>query len=458
MTLLTCLVFLVQWGATSAASGKFWHISDLHLDPDYQVSEDPLKVCPSAGSQQVPNAGPWGDYLCDAPWILVNSSIYAMRDIAPEPDFILWTGDDTPHVPDESLGEAAVLRIVERLTTLIRDVFPDTKVYAALGNHDFHPKNQFPPRRNSIYQQVAELWRPWLNNESITQFQEGAFYSEKLPAAGSLGRMVVLNTNLYYSNNQQTEGLLDPAQQFQWLEAVLTDAAQAGERVYIIGHVPPGFFEKTRDKAWFRNSFNEEYLKLVRKHHHVIAGQFFGHHHTDSFRMFYDDAGTPISVMFLAPGVTPWKTTLPGVVNGANNPGIRVFEYDRVTLDLQDMVTYFMNLSQANAQGQPRWELEYRLTKAYGVPDASAGSMHDVLGHISNDQGVRQRYYLYNSVSYDGQPCNEACRVEHVCAISQVAFENYSTCLRVAAAAPTSVPGFPLLLAALLGLCLLCGW
>lgn len=45
--------------------------------------------------------------------------------------------------------------------------------------------------------------------------------------------------------------------------------------------------------------------------------------------------GTPISVMFLAPGVTPWKTTLPGVVNGANNPGIRVFEYDRVTLDLQ---------------------------------------------------------------------------------------------------------------------------
>lgn len=67
----------------------------------------------------------------------------------------------------------------------------------------------------------------------------GAFYSEKLPAAGSLGRMVVLNTNLYYSNNQQTEGLLDPAQQFQWLEAVLTDAAQAGERVRTSAPLPP---------------------------------------------------------------------------------------------------------------------------------------------------------------------------------------------------------------------------
>lgn len=62
--------------------------------------------------------------------------------------------------------------------------------------------------------------------------------------------------------------------------------------MYIIGHVPPGFFEKTRNKAWFREGFNEEYLKVVRRHHRVIAGQFFGHHHTDSFRMFYDSAGT----------------------------------------------------------------------------------------------------------------------------------------------------------------------
>lgn len=36
--------------------------------------------------------------------------------------------------------------------------------------------------------------------------------------------------------------------------------------------------------------------------------------------------------MFLSPGVTPWKTTLPGVKDGANNPGIRIFEYDTQTL------------------------------------------------------------------------------------------------------------------------------
>nr|XP_023490884.1 acid sphingomyelinase-like phosphodiesterase 3b isoform X3 [Equus caballus] len=335
MRLLKLLIFLAHWGVARAGLGKFWHISDLHLDPDYKVSEDPLQVCPSAGSQPVPSAGPWGDYLCDSPWVLINSSIYAMKEIEPEPDFILWTGDDTPHVPNEKLGEAAVLEIVERLTKLIREVFPDTKVYAALGNHDFHPKSQLPPGSNNIYNQVAEMWRPWLSNESIALFREGAFYSEKLPGPSGAGRIVVLNTNLYYSNNEQTAGMADPGQQFQWLEDVLTNASRAGDMVYIIGHVPPGFFEKTRNKAWFREGFNEEYLKVVQKHHRVIAGQFFGHHHTDSFRMFYDDAGAPISVMFLTPGVTPWKTTLPGVVNGANNPGIRVFEYDQATLSLQ---------------------------------------------------------------------------------------------------------------------------
>ncbi|XP_023410059.2 acid sphingomyelinase-like phosphodiesterase 3b isoform X1 [Loxodonta africana] len=453
MKLLRLLIFLAHWGVPRAEQGKFWHISDLHLDPDYKVSENPLQVCPSAGSQAVFNAGPWGNYLCDSPWVLINSSIHAMKQILPEPDFILWTGDDTPHVPNEKLGEEAVLKIVERLTNLIREVFPDTKVYAALGNHDFHPKHQLPAGNNSIYNQIAELWRPWLSNESIALFKEGAFYSEKLPGPNIAGRIVVLNTNLYYTNNEQTVGMADPGQQFQWLEDVLTNASRAREMVYITGHVPPGFFEKTRNKLWFRQAFNERYLEVVRKHHQVIAGQFFGHQHTDSFRMFYDDTGVPISVMFLTPGVTPWKTTLPGVVNGANNPGIRVIEYDQATLSLKDTVTYFMNLSQANAQETPSWELEYKLTEAYGVPDAGPASMHVALGHIARDQGALQRYYIYNSVGYGSPDCEEACRVEHVCAAREVDFDAYTACLRNSGASPA--PKLALPLAALLGLCTL---
>lgn len=118
----------------------------------------------------------------------------------------------------------------------------------------------------------------------------------------------------------------------------------------------------------------------------------------------------------------------------------------------QDMVTYFMNLSQANLQGSPRWELEYRLTEAYGVPDAGARSMHTALTRIATNQGTLQRYYVYNSVSYDSASCDEPCRAEHVCAIQQVAFDDYATCLQAFAAAPAPVALLTLLLASFLGL------
>ncbi|XP_067386834.1 acid sphingomyelinase-like phosphodiesterase 3b [Emydura macquarii macquarii] len=444
MDSLRFLLLLMHCRIATTVQGHFWHITDLHLDPEYKVTTDPLQVCPSAGSQPVPSAGKWGNYLCDSPWILINSSIYAMKEILPDPDFILWTGDDTPHVPNEKLGEEAVLEIIANVTALIKQVFPDTKVYPAMGNHDFHPKNQFPAEAHRIYSAAAEVWRSWLSSASIQTFKAGAFYSEKLLVPNTKGQMIILNTNLYYDNNNQTSGMEDPAGQFQWLEDVLTSASKAGEMVYIVGHIPPGFFEKKRGKPWFRKHFNKRYTEIVQKHHGVIAAQFFGHHHTDSFRMFYNDGGSPINTMFVAPGVTPWKTTLPGVHNGANNPGIRVFDYDRGTLQVKDVVTYYLNLTQANLVA-PRWEREYRLTEAFQVPDGSAHSMHTVLEKISQDKHYLQQYYQFNSVKYDLAECDEGCQVDHVCAISAVDFIKYDECLKSRSFASVSaLPATPL--------------
>ena len=76
--------------------------------------------------------------------------------------------------------------------------------------------------------------------------------------------------------------------------------------------------------------------------------------------------GAPISAMFLTPGVTPWKTTLPGVVNGANNPGIRVFEYDRATLSLQ-----VGSPGSAGAQGGGRGVTTFPLSQLLRTPMAT---------------------------------------------------------------------------------------
>ncbi|XP_053182888.1 acid sphingomyelinase-like phosphodiesterase 3b [Scomber japonicus] len=422
--LLSCLLFK----GVVALSGNFWHITDLHLDPSYKLTDNPEQVCNSSGYRPAANAGIYGDYACDSPWHLINSSVYAMKDILPDPDFIVWTGDDTPHVPNEQLGEEKVLDIVRNLTDIITQVFPNSKVYSALGNHDYHPKSQFPGGPNYMYDQIADMWQHWLDPESQITFKKGGYYTEKLLNQTGF-RMLVLNTNLYYDQNKQTQDIDDPAGQFSWADQVLTEAANNKEKVYIIGHVPPGFFEKKRSKPWFTSKFNEKYLELVQKHHSVILGQFFGHHHTDAFRMFYNSDDTPISTMFLSPGVTPWKTSLPGVVDGANNPGIRVFEYDTQTLLVKDVVTYYLNLTHANA-AKERWEKEYRLTESFRVPDASPASMHHVLELMAKDRCYLQKYYEFNSVSYDLKECDSDCRVDHVCSAREVDFKKYDSCLK----------------------------
>ncbi|XP_056364857.1 acid sphingomyelinase-like phosphodiesterase 3b [Oenanthe melanoleuca] len=454
--LVVLCLLAVAVPAARARSGRFWHLTDLHWDPGYEAAAAAGRPCPSGGDRAGP-AGRWGSYLCDAPWSLLRSAVRAMRERLAAPDFVLWTGDDTPHVPNEQLGEEKVLHIIANLTSLIKETFPGTKVYAAMGNHDFHPKNQFPGKEHRIYNQTAELWRPWLSDASLPLFRAGAFYSEKLPGPGARGRMVVLNTNLYYEQNNETAAEEDPAGQFQWLEETLTNASRADEMVYLVGHVPPGLFEKTRGKPWFRGGFNRRYLGIVQQHHRVIAAQFFGHHHTDSFRMFYSHTGAPINVMFLAPGVSPWKTTLPGVSNGANNPAIRVIDYDQDTLQVLDMVTYYLNLTRANMVGAAReeefpvWEEEYRLTEAFQVPDGSAPSMQMVLERISRSPHYLQLYYEFNSARYDLEPCQQECRVDHLCAIREVDFVKYDECVKTNSSASAAGSVWLLLFCMLLG-------
>lgn len=433
MSSASLIFFCLLFTEASALSGSFWHITDLHWDPTYKLSDNPQLVCASSGNRPATDAGIFGDYVCDSPWHLINSSVHAMKSILPDPDFIVWTGDDTPHVPNEDLGEEAVVNIIRNLTQIIKEVFPNTKVYSALGNHDYHPKNQLPAGNNNLYDRTAEMWHDWLEPNSKETFKKGGFYTENLLNRKGL-RMLVLNTNLYYDQNSVTQDMEDPADQFRWSDQVLTDAAKNQEKVFIIGHVPPGLFEKKRSKPWFRPQFNQRYLDLIKKHHSVISGQFFGHHHTDSFRMFYNDEGSPISTMFLSPGVTPWKTTLPGVVDGANNPGIRIFEYDTDTLLVKDVVTYYLNLIHANAV-TGRWEKEYRLTETFRVPDASPASMHKALELMASEHCFLQKYYDFNSVNYDLTNCDSNCRIDHVCAAREVDFERYEQCLVKEAAA-----------------------
>jgi sphingomyelin phosphodiesterase acid-like 3 len=269
--------------------GFFWHITDMHWDPTYAGSTASPGV--SCGQDAPPSQqlGSFGNYACDSPWKLINESVYAMKEIKPDVDFIIWTGDDTPHNADISAAEVAA--IIGNLTDKILECFPNTTAFPVLGNHDWSPKHQLPPRPDPLYDAVAELWAPWLraaDPQADESFRNSGYYT--LPINNKL-RLIGLNTNLYYKNDAITEDMPDPACQFQWLDDLLTASQQNATKVILIGHVPPGLFEKHNYTYWYRPFFNNVFLQLLRKHSDVIASAHFAHHHTDTFRVVADDNG-----------------------------------------------------------------------------------------------------------------------------------------------------------------------
>ena len=91
---------LLQLLVSQCDGGQFWHISDLHLDYRYvsggNASDNchPMSDNTSSGDSNVRD---FGDYRCDSPLLLVESALSAMSNITSSPDFIVWTGDSSPH-------------------------------------------------------------------------------------------------------------------------------------------------------------------------------------------------------------------------------------------------------------------------------------------------------------------------------------------------------------------------
>jgi sphingomyelin phosphodiesterase acid-like 3 len=70
-------------------------------------------------------------------------------------------------------------------------------------------------------------------------------------------------------------------------------------------------FERNADYVWFREKYNSKYNELVLKYADRISLQFYGHGHTDSFKVYYNN-NSAVSYALLAPAVTPWYSDLPG--------------------------------------------------------------------------------------------------------------------------------------------------
>jgi sphingomyelin phosphodiesterase len=260
------------------------HFSDIHIDLDYETGSNynctkpiccrPYTAADAPGNTSYP-AGPHGNHQCDTPESLEQSMYNAIEQFAPDASFGLFTGDIPDHAiwlvdrPDVTNDiQTAYAKMASRL---------GMPIYATAGNHEAAPVNSFPPAgiigassSQWVYDALSTAWTQWIGPTAAAQADSYGAYSYKRP--GSNLRIISIDTNFYYSVNFWLYELrirYDPNGQLAWLVNELQRAEDAGERVYIIGHMPFGVGDALPDGSNYLN-------QIVNRYEATIAAMFFG--------------------------------------------------------------------------------------------------------------------------------------------------------------------------------------
>lgn len=185
------------------------------------------------------------------------------------PDFALFTGD----IVDHAIWNTTVEQNSADITTAYQHM-ADTGllVYGTVGNHEMSPANAIPPSHlgNSaqwLYEVVSEAWKRWIS--SPAEVKEIGAYSVKYPNANL--RIISVSTNMWYTLNfwLYKDVKRDPSNHLQWLVGQLDKAEKAGERVYLVGHMPMGTSDALHDGSNYLD-------QVVNRYRSSIAGMFFG--------------------------------------------------------------------------------------------------------------------------------------------------------------------------------------
>uniref|UniRef100_A0ABD2W3D3 Acid sphingomyelinase-like phosphodiesterase 3b n=1 Tax=Trichogramma kaykai TaxID=54128 RepID=A0ABD2W3D3_9HYME len=456
-------VVLLSWLCT--VSWYFWHIGDIHYDPTYSIQSngDGSKCLNSRGSEESngggggaghssrlngrgSSGGLYGHYDCDSSWALVDSAAKAMKGIHLDSiEFILWTGDALAR--DEEMPLELRMQYLKNITDLLSHTFTGQFIFPVLGHDDVRLLN---------LSQIASLWSNWLPDEALVTLREYGYYM--IEQRSKNYQIISLNTNLWlsgYSSGANVEARTgassgyqrsisnsaqaaastdpDPGGQWKWLDSVLRNASKAGKIVYIVGHTPPGVDDRNTGFSGLSDEHNAHYLQVVRQYSNIIKGQFFGHWHSDTFRIVYDDNNQPVSWIMISPSITPYR---PG---GPNNPGLRLYKFNIDSGEVLDYSQYYLNLAEANLGKRTNWRLEYNLREHYELAEVSALSLHDLADRFTQPNNhAFSRYYKANRVSLPRDieeiwGCDRAlsglCALRHFCAVTRLNQRSYDKCV-----------------------------
>ena len=373
--------------------------SDIHLDARYAVGSEArctYKYCCHSNSfntttynvtgyqthvpaQNVSLPAPyWGYEGCDAPWSLVASAFQAIEKLGPY-DLALYTGDLVAHGQTWEESPDMVHYSESALFDIMHRHLQNTTVVAAIGNHDSYPTENAAPRklpngRSSQFSwdwdYVSKLWHQegWVDECQAQQVRTHYGGYSITPRRGL--RVITFNTDFWYRSNVFNyihSSDPDYSGVLRWVTDELQAAEDAHERVWIVGHVLPGW-----DGYSSMDLPTNLFYQIVTRFRSTIAHMFFAHSHEDTFSVYYHNTNgnassvsqrtqDAVGVALHSPAITPLTNM---------NPGIRVLHVDPVTFEIMDYDQYYTPLQNVQNATETHtglvWHHLYSARAAYG--------------------------------------------------------------------------------------------
>jgi len=105
----------------------------------------------------------------------------------------------------------------------------------------------------------------------------------------------------------------------------------------------------------------------------------YGHVHQDFFTLIKGHNGRVVNIAYVCPSLSTYTY---------KNPAFRVFEVEQETFSLVDYVQYSMNITESNKRKEAIWNVSYKFSSYFNVPDLSITSHEELIRKMKTDREI----------------------------------------------------------------------
>lgn len=447
-------------------------VSDIHFDPFHDPDKAQQLVSASVSQwKSILDSPPSPDQAsafaalqrqCGAKGIdtspaLLNSALAAMKNRQPDSKFMLVSGDLVVHdfpcryralMPDSSSFDyqAFVLKTISYVAQRLRSTFPGMPVYVALGNNDsgcqdyrVDPDSEFLVKAGEILSAGLQVSA---QDSMKSAFSAVGNYSVPMARPMRNTRLIVLNDTFLSTKYLTCGGKHDskgPEGEIAWFKKQLADARRQGQRVWVMGHIPPGIDPfstvtklknvcKGEDPVMFLGS--NEIPDLMVEYADIIKLGIFAHTHMDEMRLLRKQgdenmAGAAEVAIKIIPSISP--------IHG-NNPSFTIATVDPESATLKDY-TVFKGMkpdSVSQKSEEFKWVPEYSYASAYHHQDFSGPALKAIIDEFQSDRQAgspESQNYVRSYFVSDHLRELTPFWTQYNCALNNFTGEGYAACV-----------------------------